>query len=199
MNTVPQVHERIAARLNEFRAFIAPHVVVDVVAVRVDPEQAALLARFPRDLGTDAANRLMAGEWLGNLSAVCIDGQQVVRREGTLRAYLQDWDVEIAQKSSIGDPIRRAVFDGCTIEMRAILDRDRGGASLHYRLERTEFGDTIRRVPTEHGPLELPTMDVTRLNASCWVPLDRTVVLGGVTSGDSCVFLATARRVELRR
>jgi len=197
VNTIPRVHERIVKSLTEFRTYLEPQVAVDLVAVRVDQQRAAVLARTPRDLDPAAAEALLQGDRLGTLRLLCFDGQQVVSREGSERSYLQDFDVEIAQSAKIGDPIRQSVFDGFSAEVRAILDRNRGGAVLHCRIERTDFRDPIRRVATEHGPVELPALGVTRLSASCWVPLDTPVVLGGAVVGDgSCVFIAIVRKFQ---
>ena len=197
VSTIPRVHERIAGRLKGFRAYLEPQVAVDLVAVRVDQQRAAVLARTPRDIEPAAAEALLQGDRLGTLRLLCFDGQQVVSRQGSDRSYLQDFDVEIAQSAKIGDPIRQSVFDGFSAQVRPILDRNRGGAMLHCRIERTDFRDPIRRVMTEHGPVELPAMGITRLSASCWVPLDTPVVLGGGVIGDgSCVFLAVVRRFQ---
>ena len=68
---------------------------------------------------------------------------------------------------------------------------------LHLRVERTEVETPIRRVDTEHGPLQLPALDVSRVGTTLWAPYGRPVVAGGCTIGNrACVFLVTARPIR---
>ena len=194
--TIPRVHKKIKAALAHFRTYLAPHISVEVVAVPVTAEAAAIL--MGRQLTASEAKRLL-DKPLGTVQVLCVDGQQVVQKNGRQRAYLADYDVEIAEGSSVGDPIRRMLFDGCAAEVQAILDREANGALLNLRLERTKVVEPIRHIDTEHGPLQLPVLSLTRVNTSVWVPLGRTVVVGGCTVGEEpCIFLATARRVTAK-
>jgi hypothetical protein len=197
ITTSARVHRGIEELLARLVAFLDAYVAVEIVAIPAEGETVGLLLKRARDLGKEEARKLLDGEILGRLEVVCTDGQQVVQRSGTRHYYLQDYEVEIAQGSEIGDPVRRDVFSGFSAQVRAILDRGRNGAVLHLKLERTDLRGALRMVQTEHGALELPEMGLTRVNTSFWAPLDTTVIVGGGMAHDEpCVFLATARRLR---
>ena len=66
-----------------------------------------------------------------------------------------------------------------------------------YRIDFAQVEEPVRRLETEHGQLEMPVLQLTRVNASMWAPLGRTVVLGGCTVGKrTCVILATVRMLD---
>ena len=197
ITTIGAVHAQIPILLNQLRSYLAVQVAVEVVAVPVSAEVAALLASWPRELTRDETARLQALEPLGSVHLVCFDGQQVVQRNGRTRTYLADYKGKIAQNASLGSSVRAEVFSGCAVEVRACLDRSGEGALLHCWFERTALREPLASVNTAHGPLDLPEMSLTRLQTSLWVPLDKTVVAGGGTAGgEPCVFLVTARRVK---
>jgi len=195
VTTTGAVHARIPILLNQLRSYLAMQVVVEVVAVPVPPDLLPLLANRPRELTREETARLPTP--LGSVRLVCLDGQQVVQRNGSTRTYLAAYAGKIAQNASLGQPVRAEVFSGCAVEVRGCLDRSGEGAVLHCWFERTALADPVAGVETNHGPLDLPEMRLTRLQTSLWVPLDKTVVAGGGTAGhEPCVFLVTARRVK---
>ena len=197
VTNIPRVQQGIKAMLDRLGKIASRHVVVDVIALPVNKETAALLGQRPRELSPAEAKALGAMKALGTLRVTCFDGQHSVQRSGTRHSYLQDYDVEIAQASAIGDPIRAEVFSGFTAEISATMDLSAKGVLLQCRLERTRLDEKIRKLDTEHGPLDLPVLEVTRVNTSLWAPFDRMVVVGGTTGGTKpCVFVATARLVE---
>ena len=194
VTNVARVHTGIARLLENLRTTARARIVVDAVALPVSPKTAALLAQRPRELTEEEAKALAAIQPLGTVRVTCRDGQESVQRSGKTRHYLRDYDVEIATNSSIGDPIRTEIFEGCSVQIRACLDLDANGVILHCRLERNKITEPLRRLDTEHGLLDMPEMRLTRVNTSLWVPLGKTVVAGGSTTGDQpCVFLLTPR------
>lgn len=194
ITNVARVHAGIARLLAQLREASAPRVVVDVVALPVTEKTAALLAQRPRELSETEAEALAGVVPLGTARVHCFNGQMSAQASGKRRSYLQDYDVEIASNSSIGDPITIQVFEGCQAEIRACLDEGAQGVVLHCRLERNEILEPMRRLDTEHGPVDLPAMRLTRVATTLWAPLGRTVVAGGATGGDNpCVFLLTTR------
>jgi len=194
---VPRVHAAFARLLEQLRAAAFARIAVDIVAVRVDPAFAAMLYRHPRALPEEEAKKLLAQDALGRARLVCRNGQQLVARSGRVRSYLADYDVEIAKDSTIGSPIRSEIFEGCAAEVRAGLDRGGRGAVLHFRLDQSQVDEPVRRLETEHGPMDMPVMQLTRLRGSVWAPLGKAVVLGGCTAGEhTCIFVATARLLE---
>ncbi|MHC4957038.1 MAG: hypothetical protein ACYTGN_01585 [Planctomycetota bacterium] len=194
VTNIGRVHGKLKQLLDFLRAEIGRQVVVDVVAMPVNEETAGLLSERPRELTPDEADALSKTEPLGTVRVVCANGQMSVQRSGKKVAYLQDYDVEIAKDSTIGDPIAQDLFVGLGAEILACLDIGGGGALLHCLIERTELSGEARKVKTEHGDVDAPKLKKTMLGTSLWVPFDRTVVAGGATAGrDACVILLRAR------
>jgi len=199
VRNVPVVLRQIPLLLDELRAFLDAQVAVDIVAVAPTEAVAALVRERPRELTPEEAQQLLAtAKHLGGVHLVAFDGQQVVQRNGETCRYVADYDVTVAEGAAMGCPVQAEAFQGCTAPVRACLARGGQGAVLHCFLELTRLGEPVRRVETVHGPLELPELGVTRLMSSLWVPLGRTVVLGGgaTADGEGCLFLATARLVR---
>ena len=194
---IPRVHKGIRRLLDRLRAHVRRHVVVDVIALPVNKETAVLLGHRPRELSPAEATAINGLTPLGVARVTCFDGQQSVYGSGSTVSYLHDYEVEIAAKSAIGQPIRAELFSGCNVAVRACIDAGAKGVTLHCRLERTNVLKPMRKMETEHGPVDLPVMELTRVNTSLWAPLNRMVVIGGTTAGSKpCVFVATVKLVE---
>jgi hypothetical protein len=195
--TVPRVHREVRLLLDWCRAVSDRWVSVDVVVVPIEPGDLAMLASRPRALEPEEAERLLARPPLGVARLLCHDARAQVAAAGRHVAYVRDYDVEIARDSSIGDPIPSAVFSGCQAEVIPCLDDGAEGVVLHCRLELTRVHAPQRKHATRHGEIDLPDLDLTRLETSFWAPLDRTVVAGGCTTGPRpCLFLVEARRLH---
>jgi hypothetical protein len=189
VRNLTSVQAGIAQLLERLRESLGRAVAVELSVVAVPEERGGLTDE-------DVA-RLVAAEPLGRARLLCGVGQQVVQRHGRRRAYLSDYDVEIAESAAIGDPISLDVFEGLGAEVRACPDSSGHGAVLHLRVERTGVETPIRRIETEHGPLQLPVLEVSRVNTALWAPYGRPVVAGGCTIGErACVFLLTARPIR---
>jgi len=192
VRTTARIHGKIAKMLAWCRANMDRRVSVDVAVVPVAEGDVALLSAAP-ELTADEAERLLA-QPLGAVTLAGWDGQVLGGAAGRDIEYVQDFDVETAEGSAIGDPIRSSVFAGCSAQVQACLD-DGKGAILHCRLELSRVAEPIPVHATAHGNVELPTKRLTRVEASFWAPLDRTVVAGGCTVGEeACVILVTVRR-----
>ncbi|MHC4939543.1 MAG: hypothetical protein ACYTHK_11285 [Planctomycetota bacterium] len=196
VTNIPRVQNKIPAFLDALRGAANRHLRVEVTAVPIEDGDVELLASRPRELTDAEAEKLLAREPLGAATLLCRSGQQVTQRSGREVSYMQDYDVEIAQEATIGDPIAQTVLDGVSIWMSAFLDDSANGVRLDLRMDRTALEHPIRRVDTEHGPLELPVLEMTRVRTALWAPLGKTVVVGGATAGTKpCVFLATVHRL----
>lgn len=192
VRTIPRVHGKIARMLAWARAAADRRVSVEVHVVPVGDADAALLTNA-LELTADEAQRLLA-QPLAAVSLAGFDGQLLGGRAGREISYLGDYEVEIADGAAIADPVARKVFSGCTAEVLPCLD-DGEGAILHCELEISRVAEPLPVHPTAHGPIELPTRRLTRVQESFWAPLGRTVVAGGCTVGDEpCAILVTARR-----
>jgi hypothetical protein len=111
---------------------------------------AALLARNGARVVDRASLRLFSGE----------RGAAVGGHEHT---YVSDYDTEIAEKASIGNPITRTAFVGTSFDVWAHATGRGGGVTLDVRLDRsTDRGS--RQVPTPHGDIECPSHGVLRMH-----------------------------------
>ena len=196
VKTLPRIHRRIERMLDWCRKHKDRYIEVDVVAVPVAAGDLALLASRPRELDADQAERLLSRKPLGTIHISGFDGQMLSQEHGRKIAYLQDYDVEIAEGAKVGDPIGQKIFEGFAAEVQPCLDLGAKGVLMHCRLQLTDVGEPLPRHRTEHGEVELPVMTLTRVNTSFWAPLGKTVVAGGCTVGKKpCVLLVTARRL----
>jgi hypothetical protein len=100
-------------------------------------------------------------------------------------AYVADFDVEIAQAASIGDPIIQTVQDGVVLDVRPVVSADRRFITLELRPTVAELVRPIREIVTTLGSqnsvtIQLPELDIQRIRTSIPMPDGGTVLLGGL-------------------
>jgi hypothetical protein len=192
VRTLPRVHRRIESHLAWCRKAMDRRVSVEVSAVPVKEADAALLSGA-LELSAEEARRLTAGA-LGTVTLSGWDAQVLGGRAGRELSYVQDIEVGMVDGKPVADPITHRIFSGCTAQVLVCLD-EAEGAILHCRLELSRIQEPPPAHPTPHGHIELPRKHLTRVLASFWAPLGRTVVAGGSTVGqEPCVLLVTVRR-----
>jgi Flp pilus assembly secretin CpaC/tetratricopeptide (TPR) repeat protein len=100
-------------------------------------------------------------------------------------AYVQDYDVEIAQAASIADPIVNVVEDGVILDVRPVVSADRRYITLELRPTVAELKRPIRTIVTSLGnsgnpvTIQLPELEVSRARTSVPMPDGGTILLGG--------------------
>ena len=100
-------------------------------------------------------------------------------------AYVQDYDVEIAQAASIADPIINVVEDGVILDVRPVVSADRRFITLELRPTVAELKRPIQEIVTSLGnsgnpvTIMLPELEVSRARTSVPMPDGGTVLLGG--------------------
>jgi len=104
-------------------------------------------------------------------------------------AYVQDFNVEIAQAASIADPIVNIVQDGVTLDVRPVVSADRRFITLELRPTIAVLQRPIREVVTTLGSqnsvtIQLPEVDYQRVRTSIPMPDGGTVLLGGQKISD---------------
>jgi hypothetical protein len=131
---------------------------------------------------------------VGRASLRLLSGQRSAATSGTWRSYVGDYDVEIAQESSIGNPIVQRVLDGMSLDLWAHAASGGGALALEARLDRSTWRGS-RNVPTAHGEIECPDMTVLRLRGQRAVALGSTVVLAAGVDGPEAtlVLLSVAK------
>jgi len=100
-------------------------------------------------------------------------------------AYVQDFDVEIAQAASIADPIVAVIQDGVILDVRPVVSADRRFITLELRPTIAELQRPIAEKVTTLGSqnsvtIQLPQVEIQRVRTSIPMPDGGTVLLGGM-------------------
>jgi len=101
-------------------------------------------------------------------------------------AYVQDFDVEIAQAASIADPIIAVVEDGVILDVKPVVSADRRFVTLEVRPTVAELQRPIRTFTTSLGAsgnsvtIQLPEVAKSQIKTSIPMPDGGTVLLGGM-------------------
>jgi type II secretory pathway component GspD/PulD (secretin) len=104
-------------------------------------------------------------------------------------AYVQDFNVEIAQAASIADPIVNVVQDGVVLDVRPVVSADRRFITLELRPTIANLHRPIKEVVTTLGSqnsvtIQLPEVEIQRVRTSIPMPDGGTVMLGGLKVSD---------------
>ncbi len=104
-------------------------------------------------------------------------------------AYIQDYDVEIAQAASIADPVVAVIEDGVILDVRPVVSADRRFITVEMRPTVAELVRPIPEFTTSLGggtavTLQLPQLEVSRVRTSVPIPDGATVLLGGLRIRD---------------
>jgi type II secretory pathway component GspD/PulD (secretin) len=100
-------------------------------------------------------------------------------------AYVQDFDVEIAQAASIADPIIAVVEDGVILDVKPVVSADRRFVTLEVRPTVAELRRPIENFTTSLGAsgnsvtIQLPVVSKSQIKTSIPMPDGGTVLLGG--------------------
>jgi tetratricopeptide (TPR) repeat protein len=100
-------------------------------------------------------------------------------------AYVQDFDVEIAQAASIADPIVNVVQDGVVLDVRPVVSADRRFIMMELRPTVAVLKRPIEQLATTLGSqntvtIQLPELDIQRVRTTVPMPDGGTVMLGGL-------------------
>ena len=151
----------------------------------------ALLARAGAGLRALPGARVVA-----DTDVVVPTGGRRASVAGRERQFVGDYDVEVAEKAAIGNPIVKTVLDGVSFDVEAV--ECAGGASLvcDVRLDEASWRGS-RLVETRHGAIECPSIGVRRVAGTLVVPVGGTVVAGLWIDGDQAtVALLSAERAD---
>ncbi|HEV8111639.1 MAG TPA: hypothetical protein VGR31_02605 [Planctomycetota bacterium] len=104
-------------------------------------------------------------------------------------AYVQDFNVEIAQAASIADPIVNVVQDGVVLDVRPVVSADRRFITLELRPTIAALKRPIREVVTTLGSqnsvtIQLPEVEIQKVRTSIPMPDGGTILLGGMKVSD---------------
>ncbi len=197
-NTAP-VLDAVGSQIDQIRRRFLYHVVMDVQAVRASRSLAeallgadregreALTARGAQALG--AAVAAGEAEILDDMRVVSLAGARNNVLSGRQVAYVQDFEVEIADETDIGNPVVQFVLSGTVVDLQPALTSSRDAALVEVRITRTRLQEPTRELECPFGLLQLPELDVWKLRTNVVAPLDETVVLGLGGQGEDRILL----------
>jgi len=109
---------------------------------------------------------------------------------GTRFTYVQDFEVELAEKSSISNPVVQLGTEGVVVDLLPTPTSTGDAVNLGLSVARTRLAGKIRQVATPHGPLDAPALRLFRLRGNLRVPFGQTAVVGaGGEAGRMLVLL----------
>ena len=100
-------------------------------------------------------------------------------------SYIQDFDVEIAQRAQIGDPIVQTLRDGVILDITPIVSADRRYVTLELRPTVAILQRPIKTLQTTlaNGPpvvIQLPELEISRVRTTVTMPDGGILLLGGL-------------------
>lgn len=112
--------------------------------------------------------------------------------QGRLEAVIGDYDVEIASKAAIGNPIVQTVFAGTTLDVTAVPSA--GAVLLDVRYTRSALA-ALGKAPTTVGEVDLPSLRLVKHRGSLAMRSGTTRVLSvGLEGADVVLTLLAATR-----
>ncbi len=100
-------------------------------------------------------------------------------------AYVQDFDVQIAQASSIADPVVQVTHEGVILDVRPVVSADRRFVTMELRPTVARLKRPINERVTTLGSqtsvtIQLPEIEYQRVRTTIPIPDGGTVMLGGM-------------------
>lgn len=110
-------------------------------------------------------------------------------------AYVEDYEVEIATKSTIADPTVGTVQDGVILDVKPVISADRKYITLELQPTVAKLiNDELKPVETQlassagSGPgtvkIQLPNLRMTKIKTTITIPDGGTILLGGLMEGN---------------
>jgi len=178
------VHKRIGILLDSIRNKRGTTVTCTIEAWSVTgPTGAGSEGVFPEKEGAAFLEKLGSGKNAKRVRAWILtgfSGQKVAAWEGTEQPYLRDYDVEVAQESSIADPMVETLREGMSFAIRPTVAGE-GQVLLDIQATlATLLGDILEKdYKTEKmGALDRPVMHIQEFETSLLVPDRGVAVLG---------------------
>jgi hypothetical protein len=140
------------------------------------PDDAALLAALPGVRVLDRA------------SVSVLPGVRRSYVGGVSRSYVADYDAEIADEATIGNPVVRQVLDGLSLDAWPVRVLEGGAYLVETRVDRSSWRGS-RDVVTSHGAIECPHLGLTRIRGDVVVRAGETRVVFAGLDGDAMTFV----------
>lgn len=177
----PEVLERVRGYLGKLREKLMWNLTTTAELVEIPESLAASVG--PQGVLSTASEKALADARRAGvartLEAVRLTNMRGARnfvRAGRDMPYMQDFEVEIAQAATIGNPVIRTVFSGAQLDLWAGRSTDGGSVQLNVDFLKNAVTTPIRTIATQHGPIELPSVARFRVQTGVQVPLGRTAL-----------------------
>jgi hypothetical protein len=197
----PDVQAEVGSYLDSLRRSAGLLVTVSVRVLRGDPAGTpfAAGAMLTREQGFALLDRAEKGDGCRLAMSTLItgySGQRVALYRGIQRAYLQDYDVEVAQEAVISDPIVNILQTGLSFDVRPVAGD--GKVVLTIRAQFSAAPEPLRTIMTPSGMLQIPEQTFVRFSTTVTVTEDAFVVVAGGSAegGWSLLLSASTRSVE---
>jgi general secretion pathway protein D len=116
------------------------------------------------------------------------NGQQAAVSVVNQRAYIQDFDVEVATAAFIADPIINVLVEGVSLQIRPTVHHDRKNLTLEVQptvarvVRISPFTTTLGNNSAAAVTLQLPQLKVQSLRSTATIPDGGTIMIGGLNS-----------------
>jgi hypothetical protein len=199
----PGVQTQVKSFLTRLRRDVGAVVEVEVSVWRATPAQARALqaaspgrtGTFPAKGATTALAAMQGAERLDRATVALRSGQRAHAAALRERTYIGDIEVEVAEKSKVGDPITFSHRLGLVADLKCIPSRDGRRVMLESRLAWAELERIDRKTETAFGDVELPERRVTSiLGLASLAYGEEWCGAATANGGKAVVFVLSARR-----
>ncbi|MEO0651683.1 MAG: hypothetical protein AAFZ65_13485, partial [Planctomycetota bacterium] len=103
------------------------------------------------------------------------------------RAYIQDFDVEVATGQAIADPVINVLIEGVVLEVRPTISQDRKYIRMEIRptvaevASLTPFSTNLGGTVGQPVEFELPELEVQSIATTAVIPDGGSILLGGLS------------------
>lgn len=186
----PETHARIRLFLDAIRSQLCRTVVVEAEVLELAagvleaPAGSALTDAQVKAVDEAAADPAR-GRRLASLRACGLNGQRFHAKALSQETFLRDFDVEIAERASIADPIMSLRISGFLMDVRPTLSEDGRLAFLAVRFAAAEPQAlrTFEPGGKTLGTIEQPDDAVAQTRSNLIVPAGRWAVLSATSFG----------------
>ncbi len=197
----PEVHAAVREFLAELRASLGRLVTTEVRILGFSPQEAArrFSGRGAVTLGAKEAEELLAGAGregpvriLASARLTSMNGQQAMFYRAAEHAYVQDYDVEVAQTAKISDPVVDVLQEGFTFHVRTTA-RGEDLCIVDLSLHVGRLQEPFRVVETPSGPVMAPSYAFAAVDTTVTVGRGKHVLLAGCGGTSPWGVLISAR------
>ncbi|MDJ0975296.1 MAG: hypothetical protein QNJ98_12600 [Planctomycetota bacterium] len=186
VRTFADIADKVAVYLGTLERQALRTVAVELTAVRLTTAQAAAMRSKENPLLVESAAYLAnvtAANRGPQLHVLGYERNRFAAHSGVQEAYVADYDVEVAEKAKIADPIVHVHNLGLAMDVRPILAPDASSCLLTL----SAFLATRRELrPVTTGDellIEAPDLEVARLLTKIDIPVNRWALIDGQRGG----------------